>query len=130
LDVETKKNVIVVEDDIELMDLYKDIFSNLDKDYFKVVYATSGTEAFRKFENQAFDIMVTDYKMAKGDGLALVERIDRERGMKLPYVILVSAYVTKPVLTKMKEMTGKNLKIHLKPASSQELINDVIKIAS
>ncbi|MFT6631255.1 MAG: CheY-like chemotaxis protein [Bacteriovoracaceae bacterium] len=130
MDTAGKKNIIVVEDDLELMDLYKDIFGELDSEIFNVVYATSGTEAFRKFSNQKFDVLVTDYKMAKGDGLTLVDKIYHDREMELPYVVLVSAFVTKNVLTKMRKITGNKLKVHLKPASSKELIENVLDIVA
>lgn len=120
-----KKVVLVVEDDIDIMDVYKDLFGTLDKDLFSFVYAVSGSEALMKMKNQCFDILLTDYKMAKGDGLGLIEDIHSDRNIKMPYVFLVSGYLTKDVLTRIKVIAGHKLKVYLKPASSMDLLNDI-----
>lgn len=42
---------------------------------YSVQIAISGEEGLRLFQNSAFDLVVTDYRMPRMDGLELIERI-------------------------------------------------------
>jgi CheY-like chemotaxis protein len=43
----------------------------------EIVTATSGQAALQAFEQQSFDLLITDYQMPDMDGLALGERIQQ-----------------------------------------------------
>ncbi len=56
----------------------------------KTVTATNGEEALRLFEEQHFDLLITDYKMPGADGITLASRV-REMYPRT-VVIMVTAY--------------------------------------
>jgi CheY-like chemotaxis protein len=57
----------------------------------KVTTASSAADALDCFAAQKFDLVVTDYKMPRMDGLELIERLRKQRA-DLP-VILISGFV-------------------------------------
>lgn len=54
---------------------------------YRVVTATSGADALTRIDKQAFDLVVTDYKMRPVDGIELISEI-RKRGMTMPIILL------------------------------------------
>ncbi len=58
---------------------------------YGIVTATGGPEALELFSGSRFDLVVTDYKMPRMNGVELIERM-RELTPGLP-VILLSGYV-------------------------------------
>ena len=44
---------------------------------YKVVSARSGSEALKLVESEAFDLVVTDFKMTPVDGLELIKQLAR-----------------------------------------------------
>ena len=56
-----------------------------------VTLASSGAEALEQFAHQKFDMVITDYKMPRMDGLELIAEL-RELTPELP-IILVSGFV-------------------------------------
>ncbi len=57
----------------------------------KVVVASSGVEALDHFSQHKFDLIVTDYRMPKMDGLELIGRLKKQSPDIL--IILVSGFV-------------------------------------
>jgi CheY-like chemotaxis protein len=57
----------------------------------KIVAATSGADALEHFAKQKFDLVVTDYKMPRMDGLELIARL-RRLAPDLP-IVMVSGFV-------------------------------------
>jgi CheY-like chemotaxis protein len=58
---------------------------------YRIVTASSGTEALEHFAAHKFDLVVTDYKMPRMDGLELISRL-RKQSPNLP-VVLISGFV-------------------------------------
>jgi|SRR5581483_2725483 len=54
---------------------------------YTVASAASGFEALESVERQAFDLIVTDYKMAPMNGLELIRKL-RERNFLNPIILL------------------------------------------
>ena len=54
---------------------------------YQVVPAASGSDALKTVEEQNFDLIITDYKMAPMDGLELIGKL-RERNFKKPIILL------------------------------------------
>jgi CheY-like chemotaxis protein len=54
---------------------------------YKVVPARSGTEALKLLESEAFDLVVTDFKMTPVDGLELIKRL-RAGNFVMPIILL------------------------------------------
>lgn len=54
---------------------------------YRVVTANDGAEALKRIDEQAFDLVITDYKMSPVDGLELIARL-RKLGMTIPIILL------------------------------------------
>ncbi|HEY7306647.1 MAG TPA: response regulator [Bryobacteraceae bacterium] len=54
---------------------------------YKVVPASSGSDALKSFEEQNFDLIITDYKMSPMNGLDLISKL-RERKFEKPIILL------------------------------------------
>jgi len=57
---------------------------------YRAVSATSGAEALKKFDEEAFDILVTDFRMDGMNGLELARKV-HARNPQIP-VIIVTGY--------------------------------------
>ena len=79
-------NVLVVDDDVSLN---KAISSFLLRRDYNVVSVYSGEEAFEAFENNSFNLVITDIMMSDGDGFELAEGI-RSFDKELP-IMFISA---------------------------------------
>ncbi len=75
-----KYKALIVDDDKDLLEVLSDIFINAD---FKVVTATDGVDASFKFNNEVFDIILTDIKMPKKDGIKFAQFIQSSEATKI-----------------------------------------------
>ena len=101
--------ILVVEDDLELLNLFNTVLEN---EGFTVYKATNGEEAIHLLENKSFHLIITDVMMPKVDGYELVEYlrsidndipilfisalgnyIDKRKGFKLG----IDDYMVKPI---------------------------------
>ena len=57
---------------------------------FLVVEAADGEEAWERFQKELPDLVVTDLRMPRGDGVALVRRIRREAKSWVPVLVVTS----------------------------------------
>jgi len=57
----------------------------------KIHVASSGADALEQFSQQKYDLVVTDYKMPRMDGLELIVRL-RKQAPDIP-IVLVSGFV-------------------------------------
>jgi len=71
---DTKLNILLVDDNEDLRNSISD-FINLHFPNIKLYEAKDGNEGIRKIEAQPFDLVITDYKMPKTDGVKLLESI-------------------------------------------------------
>ena len=81
---------------------------------YRITTASEGQEALERFMRDSFDLVITDYKMPRMNGLELIERI-RERAGDIP-IILISGYVDGLGLTEAS--TGADVVI---PKSAHEV---------
>jgi len=101
--------VLFVEDEKTLRETTASFFNEL-FDY--VVTAVNGIDGLEKFENEPFDLVISDITMPKMDGIEMLSKV-RESGSKVPFIMLtahndmkyhmssakhgVHGYVTKPI---------------------------------
>jgi len=64
----------------------------------RITTALEGQEAFERFAREKFELVITDYKMPRMNGLELIRRI-RERSETVP-IILISGYAEALGMTK------------------------------
>ncbi|MBT6179262.1 MAG: response regulator [Deltaproteobacteria bacterium] len=69
--------VLVVEDEPDLQIIYRDVLS---KEGFDVHLTGDGEEAFHRFQNEHFDLMVVDFLLPKMDGVEFLEQVDKLGG--------------------------------------------------
>jgi DNA-binding response OmpR family regulator len=117
-----KSNILVVEDDQEMLSSLKDSIE-ISSDKVAVVTANDGVAAIQKLESDPVNLVVTDYRMPRMDGLSLMGEINR-RYPDIP-VIFVTGHGS-PETEYMARSTGAADYI-VKPFKIDDLIT---KIAS
>lgn len=102
------KTILYVEDEKEVRE---SVQSYLEMIFSSVTTASNGEEAFLSFNNNEYDVILTDLEMPKLDGLEFVSRM-REKGYETP-VIVMSAFTTPEFTIKASEL--KLVKYLVKP---------------
>ncbi|MSV36333.1 MAG: response regulator [Bryobacterales bacterium] len=84
----THARILLVDDNANGLAARRSVLEELGH---RITTATSGGDALELFSTHKFDLVVTDYKMPKMDGLDLIIRL-RKQLPDLP-IILISGYV-------------------------------------
>jgi diguanylate cyclase (GGDEF)-like protein len=84
-----KYRVLVADDDMSIRTLIAEVLTD---DGFDVTTAANGGEAWQKFEQQAYEIVLTDIRMPVLDGLQLLERIRAKSPMTR--VLILTSYAS------------------------------------
>jgi len=114
-------NILCVDDDEEILKIYVSLFSVL----FKKVYtAKDGEEGLFSFEKEPIDIVLTDFKMPKSDGLEMSRKI-RKVDASIP-IIMVTALES---LGMLKEALEINITGFLKKPITSESLYKVFNLA-
>jgi len=71
---DSKKRILVVEDDAEMRSLLKDFF---EEDGFEIDSVSNGSEAFRRIAREPFDLIITDIRMPGLTGLDILPGIKK-----------------------------------------------------
>ena len=112
--------VLFVDDEAEIRDLMSLNFETMGVD---VTLASSGNEALKILENNTFNAIISDVKMADGSGVDLLEGIN-QRGIKTPFIFL-TAYLD--LDSKQLEKLGAR-KVFYKPTKFSEIEEFLLKI--
>jgi DNA-binding response OmpR family regulator len=98
---ENKKKIMIVEDDVFVMDIYK---TKLSGEGFEVIEAGNGVEASKKIAEKIPDLILLDIIMPYMNGLEFLEKIRKvEAYKKIPVILLTN-------LSQREEVdTGMNL---------------------
>ncbi len=104
LDSSPTGRILLVEDHRMGLAARKSVLEELG---YKITTATNGTDALDHFANHNFDLIVTDYKMPRMNGIELIERV-RISNDVIP-VILLSGFAEALGLTEAN--TGANIVI-------------------
>ena len=83
------KKILIADDEPEMRVALE---TTLQRENYQLVCAEDGEEALQQFENQVFDMVLTDVRMPKLSGLELLREI-KERSPKTP-VVMMTAYGT------------------------------------
>ena len=127
----TKKKVLIVDDDTDLLELLSDIFVGAG---FKVVTATDGVDGSFKYSNETFDIILSDIKMPKKDGIKFVQFVQANEAQKVQRgasqikpipIILISASVDD---YRMDIELLKNIEVLNKPFGPKEVLEKVARL--
>nr|MBN2276257.1 response regulator [candidate division Zixibacteria bacterium] len=82
----SRKNIIIIDDELLIRDLLYDFFS--EKDWGVSVFDTA-ERALESLKNRKYDIALVDLKMPEIDGIALIKKI-RDLYPDLPVVIMTA----------------------------------------
>ncbi len=115
-------NILCVEDDENILEVYKEMFSLI---FQNVHFAKDGAEGYEVFLQEDVDIVLTDYNMPRLNGLEMSEKI-RQKDKTVP-IILVTAFEN-------LEMLRRAIDINIagfikKPLSAQSMFNTLEFVA-
>ena len=91
--------LLYVEDNEQLKNIKLEMFNEIFK---KVVYAENGYEGLMKYQEEHFDLVITDINMPVMDGLEMIEKIQKTDPCQS--VIVLSAYAEIEYLTKLSKL--------------------------
>ncbi len=115
--------LLYVEDNEQLKNVKLELFNEIFK---KVVYAKNGYEGLMKYQNESFDLVITDINMPVMDGLEMVEKIQKVSPTQA--VIVLSAYAEIEYLTKLSKL---NIFCFLtKPVDMKKLLQKIYESTS
>lgn len=113
-------SLLLIEDDASLLEELSIFLS----DFFDTIdVASSAEEAYEKYLSAPYDLVITDIKLPRQNGLLLVEKIKKHSPTQM--VIVISAY--KEVDYFLKSIELGIYSFLTKPFDSQQLINTMIK---
>ncbi len=90
----------------------------------RITTAQEGQEALERFTREKFDLLITDYKMPRMNGLELIRRV-RERAGTLP-IIMISGYAEALGMT--EENTGADVVIPKSATEVPQLLRSVNRL--
>jgi len=122
LEVYKTLNILCVEDDENIMKIYRSLFSPIFKN---VYFAKNGREGFECFKKEKIDIILTDNMMPKCNGLQMSKKI-RDIDSSIP-IIMITALES-------IEMLREAIELHIssflkKPFTSTELFTTFNMVA-
>lgn len=117
-----RKTVLMIDDNTELLEIAKSLFPAKE---FVLLTARDGAEGLLKIKNQKFDVIISDIKMPKMDGIKLIEEVRRNLKNETP-ILIYSAHLDDlpPTLQGFKKIFRLN-----KPSQGYELVQRVKSIA-
>ncbi len=94
-----KPKILIADDEI---DICKALEFLLKREGYSVASVNSGENAVEKLESESFDIVITDLKMGKTDGMAVLE-ISREISPDTPVIIMTAFASIESAVDAMKK---------------------------
>jgi len=116
-----RSRILLVDDNANGLCARKSVLEELGH---RIVTASSGSDALDQFGTQKFDLVVTDYKMPRMDGLELIRRL-RQQSPELP-IVLISGYVD--ALGMSEESTGADAVIQKSANEVSHLVRAVNRL--
>lgn len=117
----TPSRILLVDDNANGLSARKSVLDELGH---KTHAASNGAEALDVFANHKFDLVITDYKMPRLDGIELIIQL-REQSPELP-IILISGFVD--ALGLSEATTGADVVIQKSANEVSHLIRAVARL--
>ena len=73
------KKILLIEDDQLVSELYCELLKN---EGYQVECAFDGEEGYRKMNEDGYDLVLMDIMLPKIDGVEILKRLKREKGLK------------------------------------------------
>ncbi len=112
-------SILVIEDEPEVGELVVEALKS-EELFEKVVRASDGNEAFYKIGNQEFDLIITDIKMPKVDGVSFISAIRKTKKHKDTKILVMSGMLTKDIAAKLINLGATD--IIVKPFSFGDIL--------
>ncbi|KPL00418.1 MAG: hypothetical protein AMJ91_04835 [candidate division Zixibacteria bacterium SM23_73_3] len=116
------KKILVVDDDDELRNMLLEVLGSLD--YFPIG-VEDGEHALKQIQIQDFDLIISDIRMPKMDGLALLKNI-KQKAPELPVVMITGFPSTCPTQKAMQEGADGYLAKPFRIEKIDELMRDLL----
>lgn len=116
-----KPKIFIVDDE---PDICKALEFLLKREGYDVITANSGEEALEKIKKESFDIVITDLKMGKVDGMAVLERT-KEISPDTPVIIMTAFASIESAVEAMKKGASDYI---VKPFLNEEIRLTIKKI--
>ncbi|SRR5579883_760600 len=87
-EVNTQARILLVDDNTNGLKARKTLLEEMG---YRIATGSNGEDALDHFAKQKFELVITDYKMPRMDGLELIAQL-RKRAPEVP-IILISGYV-------------------------------------
>lgn len=123
-----KVNILLVEDDVFLANIYKTKFT---MEGFEVIHADNGESAIVEANKKKPDIILLDILLPKKDGFAVLAELKKETSeVKDIPVILLTNLGQKDDVEKGLEIGAEDylIKAHFKPSEVVEKVRKILKI--
>ena len=121
----SKIHVLLVDDDNDVRESLAEILKDMGV-FSTIVEAVDGKDGFYKYQNQAFDIIITDLVMPKVSGLEFIQNLFGFKEKATPPIILLSGNLTGAEVQKSIKLGVKYVLV--KPCSEEQLVNKVEQV--
>lgn len=120
-------HVLLVEDDVFLMDIYKKKF---EMEGFKISVSDNGEKGLADIIKKKPDIVLLDILLPKLDGFAVLEKLKADKEVKNIPVILLTNLGQKDEVEKGLRLGAEDymIKAHFKPSEIVDKVKKVLKI--
>ncbi len=125
LDKRIQRDVLIVDDDLDICDILKEYCQNLGC-FKNIVSANDGIMATQKLRNQKFSLILLDMNMPKKSGLDLLAEFHKTSLNQKESVLIVSGTLEKEVIAKAIELGVKTFLV--KPFDETMFQERVLKI--
>lgn len=121
-------NVLVVEDDTFLANIYKTKF---EMEGFKVIVAENGETGLKEAQKKKPDIILLDILLPKMDGYTVLQALKKDPEVKDIPVIMLTNLGQKDDVEKGLEMGAVDylIKAHFKPSETVDKVRKVLKLS-
>ncbi len=120
-EAEKSFKILIVDDEEQIIDILR---TNLEKRGYVCEWAFNGVEALEKIVLSPPDLLVTDIKMPRMDGLELIEKIKSE-GIEIPVVVITAFF---DIDNAIKALRLGAVNFFKKPFDFQSIYDTVFKI--
>lgn len=94
--MDTKKKVLIVEDDLMLVGVYKDV---IESEGFSVETASDGEECMTRLQSYVPDIILLDIFIPKISGFDIIDKLRQSPVLsKIPVIVLTNVYIDREEL--------------------------------
>lgn len=115
----SNRTILVVEDNV---DLCEHLAESIEDGGYKTIVAYDGLEALEKIKNQDLDLLATDLRIPKLNGIEVILQLQKTPKKGLP-IFIFSGTISATSVSKLRSLNVK--KIFLKPFNTLELIDAI-----